>query len=74
MHVWYTMHTYTHTHSLLEVSSFSYPVYFTFLKYLYTDRLDSEDLGLDEIIGECLKQQQRVLHVVYTFSIHCYKN
>ena len=36
--------------SEVEISQFSYPVYYAFLKYLYTDKLD--DLSSEQVVGE----------------------
>lgn len=57
--------THTHTHimhtsSQLEVCNFPYSVYFRFLKFLYTDQVDSENLTLDETISKSANSLQQV--------------
>ena len=53
-------HTHVHTSSQLEVCSFPYSVYFRFLKFLYTDQVDSENLTLDETISKSANSLQQV--------------
>ena len=40
--------------SLIEICQFSYSVYYAFLKYLYTDKVD--ELSTDNVISKSLQQ------------------
>ena len=67
------MHTYTHTHththvctsSQLEVCNFPYSVYFRFLKFLYTDQVESENLTLDETISMSVNSLEWVTNTTF---------
>ena len=43
---------YSHSISTIEICQYSYAVYYAFLKYLYTDNVDS--VTVEDAVGECL--------------------
>lgn len=52
---------------VIEIDQFSYPVYRSFLEFLYTDTVD---LPPEDAIGECKLDREKVLAHLYTIKMY----
>lgn len=55
---------------VIEIDQFSYPVYRSFLEFLYTDTVD---LPPEDAIGKCRMNHTRFLLHLHTFNMHLMK-